>query len=402
MSFVRRRRSLTPLLVLLLPVLLIVGIWLGGHPSNLPGFAREPLVGDSQGRLYDEALDAIADNYYRPVDKEKLLDEGLTAGIKSLDDRFSAYFDPKTYKEFQEATQGEFEGVGLTVAEVERGLRVVTVFEGSPARRAGIRARDVITAVDGGSLAGKTSDQATTLIKGPAGTMVSLAVVTGKGEPRTLKLRRARVDVPVVKSELRRAGGTEIAHVRLSGFTSGAHGEVRKAVDDLLEKGAEGVVLDLRDNGGGLLNEAVLVSSIFVGDGTIVSTKGRTRPRRVFEATGNPIDADVPVVVLVNKQSASASEIVAGALQDRERAAVVGTRTFGKGVFQEVRRLSNGGALDITVGEYFTPDGRNLGGGGVRKGAGIEPEIEARDDSATKDRDEALEVAVRTVAREAA
>jgi len=401
-SFVRRRRSLTPLLVLLLPVLLIAGIWLGGHPSNLPGFAREPLVGDSQGRLYDEALDAIADNYYRPVDKEKLLDEGLTAGIKSLDDRFSAYFDPKTYKEFQEATQGEFEGVGLTVAEVERGLRVVTVFEGSPARRAGIRARDVITAVDGDSLAGKTSDQATTLIKGPAGTMVSLAVVTGKGEPRTLKLRRARVDVPVVKSELRRAGGTEIAHVRLSGFTSGAHGEVRKAVDDLLEKGAEGVVLDLRDNGGGLLNEAVLVSSIFVGDGTIVSTKGRTRPRRVFEATGNPIDADVPVVVLVNKQSASASEIVAGALQDRERAAVVGTRTFGKGVFQEVRRLSNGGALDITVGEYFTPDGRNLGGGGVKKGAGIEPEIEARDDSATKDRDEALEVAVRTVAREAA
>ncbi len=359
-------------------------------------------MGDSQGRLYDEALDAIADNYYRPVDKEKLLDEGLTAGIKSLDDRFSAYFDPKTYKEFEEATQGEFEGVGLTVAEVERGLRVVTVFEGSPARRAGIRARDVITAVDGESLAGKTSDQATTLIKGPAGTMVSLAVVTGKDEPRTLKLRRARVDVPVVKSELRRAGGTEIAHVRLSGFTSGAHGEVRKAIDELLEKGAEGVVLDLRDNGGGLLNEAVLVSSIFVGDGTIVSTKGRTRPRRVFEATGNPIDADVPVVVLVNKQSASASEIVAGALQDRERAAVVGTRTFGKGVFQEVRRLSNGGALDITVGEYFTPDGRNLGGGGVRKGAGIEPEIEARDDSATKDRDEALEVAVRTVAREAA
>ena len=278
----------------------------------------------------------------------------------------------------------------------------MTVFDGSPARRAGIRAGDVITAVDGGSLAGKTTDQATTLIKGPAGTSVTLSVATGKQAPRSLKLRRARVDVPVVESEMRRAGGTKIAHVRLSSFTSGAHGEVRKAVDGLLDKGAEGVVLDLRDNGGGLLNEAVLVSSIFVGDGTIVSTKGRTRPRRVFEATGNPIDAEVPVVVLVNAESASASEIVAGALQDRERAEVVGTRTFGKGVFQEVRRLSNGGALDITVGEYYTPEGRNLGGGGVKKGAGIEPEIKARDDTGTENRDEALEVAVKTVAREAA
>ena len=402
MFVVRRRRSPTPLLALLLPVFLVAGVWLGGHPGNLPGFARDALVDDSQGRVYDEALDAIADNYYRPVDKDELLDESLSAGIKSLDDRFSAYFDPKTYKEFEEATQGAFEGVGLTVAEVKRGLRVVTVFDGSPARRAGIKPRDVITAVDGESLAGRTSDEATTLIKGPAGSSVSLTVVTGKAAPRTLKLRRARVDVPVVEAEMRRADGAEIAHVRLASFTSGAHGEVRKALDELLEKGADGVVLDLRDNGGGLLNEAVLVSSIFVGDGTVVSTKGRARPRRVFEATGNAIDRDVPVVVLVNEESASASEIVAGALQDRERADVVGTRTFGKGVFQEVRPLSNGGALDITVGEYFTPEGRNLGGGGVEKGAGIEPEIKARDDTETENRDEALEVAVRTVAREAA
>jgi carboxyl-terminal processing protease len=398
----RRRRSLTPVLALLLPVLLVAGIWLGGHPGNLPGFARDAFVDDSQGRLYDEALDAIADNYYRPVDRSKLLDAGLTAGVKSLDDRFSAYFDPKTYREFQESTKGEFEGVGMTVAEVERGLRVLTVFEGSPAGRAGIHEGDVITGVDGKSLAGKTAEQATALIKGPAGTTVTLAVVTGDAEPRTLKLRRARVDVPVVESEMRRAGGEKVAHVRLSSFTSGAHGELRQAIDGLLDKGAEAVVLDLRDNGGGLLNEAVLVSSIFVGDGTIVSTDGRTRPRRVFEATGNPIDADIAVVVLVNGQSASASEIVAGALQDRERAEVVGTRTFGKGVFQEVRELSNGGALDITVGEYFTPSGRNLGGGGVAKGAGIEPEVEARDDEETAKRDEALEVAVKTVAREVA
>jgi len=238
--------------------------------------------------------------------------------------------------------------------------------------------------------------QAVTRIKGRAGTTVKLTVVTGEQEPRTLELRRARVDVPVVDGRMERSGGAKVAHVRLASFTSGAHGELRKSIDDLLDKGADGIVLDLRDNGGGLLDEAVLVSSIFVGDGTIVSTKRRSRPRRVYEATGDPIDADVPVAVLVNRESASASEIVAGALQDRDRAEVVGTRTFGKGVFQEVRQLSNGGALDLTVGEYFTPKGRNLGG------KGIQPAVKARDDAATERRDEALEVALATVAREAA
>jgi carboxyl-terminal processing protease len=399
-SAVRRRRSYTPLLVVLLPVLLIAGIWLGGHPSNLPGFVRDAFVGDSEGQLYDEALDTIADNYYRKVDRDKLLDKGLEAGVKSLDDRFSAYFDPKAYKEFEEATDGAFEGVGMNVAEVERGLRVLTVFKGSPAQRGGIRAGDVITAVDGRSLAGKTSEQATTLIKGPAGTPVTLTVVRGKEAPRDVRLVRAKVDVPVVESEMREYGGRKIAHVRLSSFTSGAHGEVRQAVDGLLGKGAGGVVLDLRNNGGGLLNEAVLISSIFIDDGTIVSTDGRTRPKRVFEATGDAISDKIPVVVLVNGESASASEIVTGALQDRHRAEVVGTHTFGKGVFQEVRQLSNGGALDITVGEYFTPSGRNLGGGGVKQGAGIQPDVKAEDDAKTENRDEALDVAVKTVARQ--
>jgi carboxyl-terminal processing protease len=224
--------------------------------------------------------------------------------------------------------------------------------------------------------------------------------MSGKGEPRDVRLERAKVDVPVVESDMQRSAGRKIAHVRLAGFTSGAHGEVRNAVDDLLGKGAQGVVLDLRNNGGGLLNEAVLVSSIFIDDGTIVSTDGRTRPKRVFEATGDAIAGKIPVVVLVNRESASASEIVTGALQDRHRAEVVGTRTFGKGVFQEVRQLSNGGALDITVGEYFTPSGRNLGGGGVKQGAGIQPDVKAEDDAKTEDRDEALDVAVKTVARQ--
>jgi carboxyl-terminal processing protease len=382
----------------MLPVLLVAGIWLGGHPSNLPTPIRDLLVGDEDARLYDEAVGIIEDDYYRRIDGSKLLDASLESAVRSLGDRFSAYFDPKAYRSFQEQTQGEFEGVGMNVEEVAEGLRVLTVFKGSPAAEGGLEAGDVITAVNGRSIRGESSEEATTRIKGPAGTRVRLTVSTGK-RSREVTLRRERVDVPVVESEMTTAAGEKVAHVKLTTFSSGAHGEVREAVRALLKRGARSVVLDLRDNGGGLLNEAVLVSSIFIPEGTIVTTRGRSRPERVFEATGSSIDSKVPVAVLVNGESASASEIVTGALQDRDRATVVGTRTFGKGVFQEIKPLSNGGALDITVGEYFTPKGRNLGGRGPAKGAGIKPDIEARDDEKTPKRDEALEVAARTAAR---
>jgi carboxyl-terminal processing protease len=392
----RRRRSYLPALVVLLPALLVAGIWLGGHPQSLPDPVRNALVEDTDGRVYEEAIDTLERDYYREVDRKELLDQSLEQAVGSLEDRFSHYFAPRDYNDFQEATEGRFEGVGMTVEEIERGLRVLTVYEDSPADRGGLEPGDVITHVDGRSIAGSSSEESTTRIKGPAGTPVRLTVRT-KGKSRELTLRRAEVEIPVVKAEMQREDGHRIAHVQLAGFTSGAHGEVGDAVRRLLREGAEGVVLDLRDNGGGLLNEAVLVSSIFIPDGKIVTTKGRARPTQVYEATGNAIDGDVPVVVLVNDRSASASEIVTGALQDRDRATVVGTRTFGKGVFQEIEPLPNGGSLDITVGEYFLPSGRNLGGGGVSRGAGVSPDVHAEDDPDTR-RDEALLAALREVA----
>ena len=167
----------------------------------------------------------------------------------------------------------------------------------------------------------------------------------------------------------------------------------------MLHDGARGLILDLRENGGGLLNEAVNVASVFIPDGTIVSTDGRAQPRQVYMAKGNAIAPKIPMVVLVDQGTASAAEIVTGALQDRGRAKVVGTHTYGKGVFQEIEPLSNGGALDFTVGEYFTPSGRNLGGGGVRRGAGIQPNIYAFTKSTAKT-DTALTVAEKTVAAE--
>jgi carboxyl-terminal processing protease len=392
----RRRRSITPFLVLLLPVVLVAGIWLGGHPDSLPEPVRDVLVDDGDGDIYEEAIDTLARDYYREVDRKALLDSSLERAVGSLDDRFSHYFRPRDYESFQQATEGRFEGVGMTVEEVPRGLRVLSVYDGSPAKAGGLRAGDIITEVDGRSIAGTSTEESTTRIKGPAGTAVRLTVRTD-GDERELTLKRASVEIPVVEAKMERDAGRKIAHVRLAGFTSGAHGEVGDAVDRLLARGAEGVVLDLRDNGGGLLNEAVLISSVFIPDGRIVSTKGRSRPERVYDATGGAIDEDVPVVVLVNGRSASASEIVTGALQDRERATVVGTKTFGKGVFQEIEPLSNGGALDITVGEYFLPSGRNLGGGGVERGAGVTPDVRAEDDPETPRRDEGLEAALRAV-----
>ena len=392
----RRRRYLVPLLVLMLPVMLAVGIWLGGHPENLPNAVRDTLVADTDGRTYEEAIDTLERDYYRKVDRKKLLDQSLDQAVNSLDDRFSHYFAPRDFTDFQAATEGRFEGVGMTVEEIDRGLRVLTVYEGSPADRGGLKPGDVITHVDGRSIAGQSSEESTTRIKGPAGSSVRLTV-RSKGEPRELTLERAEVEIPVVKAEMRRSGGHKIAHVHLAGFTSGAHGEVSDAVKRLLKQGAEGVVLDLRDNGGGLLNEAVMVSSVFIPDGKIVTTRGRSRPEQVYEATGGAIDTDIPVVVLVNDRSASASEIVTGALQDRDRAKVVGTRTFGKGVFQEIEPLQNGGALDITVGEYFLPSGRNLGGGGVSRGAGVSPDVRAEDNPETP-KDEALAAALREAA----
>jgi len=387
------RRSL---LVVLVPVALIVGIYWGGHPDHLPGFARNTLVADTQGRLYQEAVDEIHRDYYKPVDRDQLLDTSIGAAVASLKDPFSHYFSPRNYDDFEADTEGRFQGVGMTVSQVKQGLRIEQVYDHSPAARGGLRAGDLIVSVNGTPLAGKSSDQSTNLIKGPAGTSVRLGVKS-EGRLRQLTLKRQEVNIPVVESKLKRYHGAKIAWVHLAGFTAGAHGEVDTAVRDLLRKGAKGVVFDLRQNGGGLLDEAVQVASIFVPDGRIVSTRGRSRPEHVYNATGRSISTKVPVAVLVDGHTASASEIVTGALQDHKRAVVVGTHTYGKGVFQEIERLSNGGALDITVGEYFTPNGRNLGGGGVRKGAGITPDIKASDNPKTKP-DEALQAALKAVA----
>src|SRR3954452_5209 len=395
----RPRQPLVVVLGVLAPLLLVLGIWLGGHPDYLPGPLRDALVGDGDAQVVDNALDTVNGQYYRQIPRDKLVDAALKGMVTSLHDRFSNYFTAKQYRDFQESTDAQFSGVGLSAREVSRGLLVDEVFDGSPAKRAGIRRGDIIVAADGRSLRGRSGDASRGLIKGRPGTAVKLTLVS-RGKRRTELVQRATVSVPVVASHLGRLPDRrKYAQVALAQFSTGAHGELRTAIDKRLKQGAKGIVLDLRGNGGGLVEEARLISSIFIPEGPIVTTKGRAQRTRTLMASGGAIAKDVPVAVLVDGETASASEIVTGALQDRRRATVVGTHTFGKGVFQEVETLPNGGALDLTVGQYFTPNGRNLGGRGVGKGAGIKPDVPARDDPHTTRRDEALQVAERVLAR---
>jgi carboxyl-terminal processing protease len=371
-------------------VALFVGIWLGGHPESLPAPIRDAFVEEDRA-LRAEVVETIKDNFYRPVDEERLDDASLKGIVDSLDDQYSHYLTPDEAEQFQESVSGQFEGVGMNVEEDRRGLKVLRVFEGSPARKAGIGEGDLILAVNGRSIAGVNSEVATGRIKGPSGTRVRLQVFTpGDDRPRTVSVERARIEVPVASGRIVRRDGQKVGVVELISFSSGAHGLLRRQIRKVLDRGAEGIVLDLRGNGGGLLTEAVLVSSIFIEDGEIVSVRGRARPERVEDAEGDAIDADVPVVALVDGGSASASEIVTGALRDRGRGTVVGTNTFGKGLVQEVESLSNGGVLDLTVARYYLPGGETIGRNGIK------PQVKARDETGTE-RDEALPVALDAV-----
>jgi carboxyl-terminal processing protease len=394
------RHPLSIVLAIMLPILLVVGLWLGGHPEDLPGFVRNAFVANQQTRVVDEALQRIASDYYRPIPQRALSNASIAGAVASLHDRFSHYLTPSEFREFD--APPHFTGIGVSVGSEPRGLLIARVFNSSPASRAGLKPGDLIVAVGARKLEGLSSEAATGLIKGLPGTDVQLEVEhpshghPGHGTRNTVKITRAVVSEPVVESVTKTVHGVKLGIVALATFSPGAHAEVREAVEDQLHKGAQGIVLDLRGNGGGLVEEAQLIASIFIPKGTIVTTRGRTQPTQVIVATGDAIPTSVPVVVLVDQNTASAAEIVTAALQDHKRATVVGTHTFGKGVFQEEQSLSNGGALDITVGEYFTPNGRNLGGGGVKEGAGIQPEVHVPQEGV--DTNHGLTVALNTLA----
>jgi carboxyl-terminal processing protease len=361
---------------------LLVGLWLGGHPSVLPGFLRDRVVSEPGG-LTTEAAEVIQDTYYRPVDDTELANSGLQGMVRELrkrhKDRFSDYFSPEALESFNQEIEGHFSGIGLSVAEVKRGLRAIKVFAGSPARAAGIKAGDTIVSVEGESLAGVNSAEATAKIKGPEGTEVTVGVLDAKtGKVREMTLTRAEVALPNVSSQVKTVDGKKLGYIRMLSFSEGVHADLAAAVEKVEGEGAEGIVIDLRGNPGGLLDEAVLSASVFLPeDEVVVSTRSRTQGDSVHKTVGGNLP-ELPLVVLIDRNTASAAEILTAALADDGGATVVGTRSYGKGVFQETKDLANGGALKLTVGEYFTPDGVNLA-----RVHGIHPDVRVSDDPHT-------------------
>jgi carboxyl-terminal processing protease len=370
----------------------------------LAGFAVAALVVWLAGGIADDddaitqARDLIQEKYFEEVPDDKL-DQSSVRGMvdelrRSYDDHFSHYFSPEQLRRFEAATSGRFSGVGLVVTEVPRGLRVALVYPDTPADEAGIGEGDVITAVDGKSIAGVTSDVSTSRIKGPAGSDVELRVVSAKtGESRNIDVRRASVRIPAVQGTMREADGQKVGWVRFTTFSEGAHADLYEELQRLFRRGAQGAVIDLRGNGGGLLNEAVLSASLFVEDGLIVSTRSRAEGDTDYDAVGDALDPR-PLVVLVNRDSASASEILTAALKEYDLATVVGTRTFGKGTFQKVLALPAGGAVDLTLGQYLTADGTSI------QDVGVKPDVHAEDDPLTERTDEGLDRALQVVGRE--
>ncbi|HEX3736766.1 MAG TPA: S41 family peptidase [Solirubrobacterales bacterium] len=379
-----------------LVVFLVAGIYLGGHPSKLPTFAREAFT-EEPTSLVGEAAEIIKDNYFRAVGDTELGNASLQGMVRELrkkhKDRFSDYFSPESLEGFNQEIEGRFSGIGLSVVGVKKGLHVVKVFHGSPAEAAAIEAGDTIVSVGGASIAGLDSTEATDKIKGPEGTEVTVGVLdpkTGKTTQKTLT--RAEVELPNVSAHLFKTDGKRIGYVRLFSFSEEASEQLAHGIEKVKKEGAEGLVLDLRENPGGLLEEAVDTASLFLPESeVVVTTKSRTKGDSTKETGGGRI-VKVPYDVLIDRGTASAAEILTAALQEDGGATVVGTRSYGKGVFQEEHGLANGGALKLTVGEYFTPDGENL----ARTG-GIHPEVKAVDDPRTGV-DEARRKALETVA----
>jgi carboxyl-terminal processing protease len=365
-----------------LVAVLAAGIWLGGHPQVLPDPVREMFVSEPSG-LVTEAAEAIEDNYFRAVGEKELGNASLQGMVRDLrkrhKDRFTEYFSPEALESFNQQLEGRFSGIGLSVVEVKRGLRVAQVFPRSPADEAGIEVGDIVISVEGESIAGISSAEATKKIKGPEGTEVTIGVRDGKtGRVRKLTLTRAEVTLPNVSQRVERVDGRKLGYVRLLTFSEEAHVQLGRAVEKVQEEGAEGIVLDLRHNPGGLLGEAVRTASLFLPEGeVVVSTDSRSQGESVHE-TGDGRISSLPLVVLIDRGTASAAEILAAALADNGDAEIVGTRSFGKGVFQEEHPLANGGALKLTVGEYFTPNGVNLA-----ESRGIHPDVKVKDDDAT-------------------
>jgi carboxyl-terminal processing protease len=316
-------------------------------------------------KVFWEAWQLLKEEYYGELpEPHKMARAALRGVLGTLDDKNTALIDPDISKILSEDSSGSFDGIGATIRQNEDNLiEVAGLFAGQPADTAGVKVGDVIMAVDGKSIAGFSTYEAVALIRGPAGTAVRLTIAR-KGETKAIEISvtRAKINIPVVTSKML---DDNIAYVSLFDFSSLATDHLDKALQELLDKKPKGLILDLRGNPGGYLQQAIQVADIFLDSGIVASEKDKDGNGPTFRSGPKGIAQDIPMVVLVDGSSASASEIVAGALQDRNRAKLIGEKTFGKGSVQLPRQLSDGSELRITIAHWFTPNDRQINGTGL-------------------------------------
>jgi carboxyl-terminal processing protease len=387
-------RLLRTVIVVLLVSLGFLGGYFAGwylHGENTVRLGPDrQTTAEEAGALQQRIIEELQGRYYRPVDVDDLSQSGVSGMLKSLKDPYTVYLTPEETREFEEKERGEYFGIGASLQKEDGGLVITGVFDGSPAKAAGLAPGDVIVTVDGEPTKDEAIETSITRIKGDEGTAVKLGIKSkGSKQVKDVSVVRRRIEIPETNDRLIRDKGAKVGYVQLYEFGGYASRDVRRDVEALAEKGAESYILDLRYNGGGLLSQAVDVTGIFQ-TGLVTSTKGLHSPREELSATG-PVATQKPLVVLVNGYSASASEIVTGALKDRDRATIIGTTTFGKGLVQSIVSLGDDAALKLTTAVYYTPNGTNI------HKKGITPDIVVKDKPKTK-KDEVLQRALQYIA----
>jgi len=360
-------KATRPILLVVLGVLVGATLTLGqaviAERDKASAVEELPL---EQLRTFTDVYARIKDDYVEQVDDQQLLEYAIQGMLNGLDPH-SSYLDKREFRELKIGTEGEFGGLGIEVTMEDGFVRVVAPIDNTPAKRAGVEAGDLIVRLNDQSVKGLSLGEAVKRMRGEPGTDIQLTIVRdGRDKPLQLSITRDTIEVKSVDSRMLAPG---YGYLRVSHFQANTQPAVDAALNKLNSQrdgGLKGLVLDLRNNPGGVLSAAVSVSDTFLEDGQIVYTKGRVKESklRYSAEAGDALDG-APLVVLVNEGAASASEIVAGALQDHERALIVGKKTFGKGSVQTIQDLSNGGALKLTTARYFTPDGRSIQAEGI-------------------------------------
>ncbi|MGH3033339.1 MAG: S41 family peptidase [Gaiellaceae bacterium] len=364
----------------------LLGFWLtrAAEPATGPATTTD-VTPPQPSRLLEEVRSELASSYYRSIDPAVLRKRTVDGMIEALHDPHTVYLTPAEFQALEDRTEGNYSGIGLTVGPTKEGLLVTSAFAG-PARAAGIRRGDVIVSIDGARAGRLGFQRSLALIKGEKGTIVHLRVRRPRRGTLEFTVMRREIDVPIVRAHQLQTPKGKVAYLHVLSFPAATADRIEQVLRRLVERGAKGAIVDLRDNPGGLLSEAVATVSLFVEEGLVCSTDGVHDEAREYGVSGDAAYPRLPLVVIVDRGSASAAEIVAAALRDHKRAVVVGVRTFGKASVQSIEQLTNGGALKVTTATYLTPAGEDI------SPSGIHPGVRALDDPLTRP-DEALRAA---------